>query len=163
MPGRNALVRRTVFAAALAVGALTGPTAPAGAAPGNPAPANPAPATRAPAAVAGAAAGVQRLCGSWDQVIPSVWAIVCLDRSGALFQPYGEMRNHSAHPVTMDQFIYLNSGLHTQCGTWPSTAAPGATMGCTNNTWKVAAAPRWAAGVFWVNGVQKTLYSPSFP
>lgn len=146
-------MRRVLVTVAVVLAALTASVGPASAAPPKP-PASPAPARQA---------AVDRLCSSWEQVIPNVWAIVCLDRSGALFQPYGEMRNYSAVPVTMDQFIYLNSDLHMVCGTYPSRAVPGATVGCTNHTWKVAAAPRSASAVFWVDGVQKTLYSPSFP
>lgn len=52
------------------------------------------------------------MCSAWSQVIPNVWAIVCLDREGgALFKPMGEMRNLSTKAVTMDQFLYLNNVL----------------------------------------------------
>jgi hypothetical protein len=104
-----------------------------------------------------------RVCGSWSQVIPNVWAIICLDRSGALFQPYAEMQNLSSTGVTMDVFVYLNNTLHNQCGTWPSLAAPGYKLRCSNNTWRTAGSPRTATGNFWANGVQKTLVTPSFP
>jgi hypothetical protein len=111
---------------------------------------------------AAAPAAVERRCSQWSQVIPSVWAIVCLDRDGALFKPYGEMRNNSASPVTMDQFIYLNGLTTLSCGTWPSTAAPGAQLICTNNTWYTAGSPRTASGDFWVNGIHTSLTTPSF-
>lgn len=144
------MMRKAVLAVALALGAVAAPAAPASA---------------APAHVQGGAttAAIDRRCGNWAQVIPNVWAIICLDRSGALFQPYGEMRNYSASPVTMDQFLSLNGVVRTVCGFSPATAPPGAQLTCTNNSWWTAGSPRTATGDFWVNGAHLTLTSPSFP
>jgi hypothetical protein len=145
------MIRKIAVAGALALAASAGVATPANAAPSGP----PHPA---------AAPAVDRLCSSWDQVIPNVWAIVCLDRSGALFKPYGEMRNYSARPVTMDEYLFLNTNMVNICTTSPSTAPPGATLQCDNNTWWTASSPRWATGVFYVNStVSKTLVTPSFP
>jgi hypothetical protein len=146
------MFQKVILAGALAVAASTGAAAPANAAPGG------------PLSQPRSAAAVDRVCSSWDQVIPNVWAIICLDRSGALFQPYGEMRNYSSSPVSMDEYLFLNTNMVNACTTSPSTAAPGATLQCTNNTWWTASSPRWATGVFYVNSTaSKTLVTPSFP
>lgn len=143
-------LRRALVTLTLTLTALTALVLPASAASSAP----PAPPT----------VTVDRVCGSWTQVIPNVWAIICLDRNGgALFQPYAEMRNQSGSAVTMDVFTFLNATPHTQCGTWPSLAPPGYTLTCTNHTWRTAGSPRFAEGQFWVNGVQKVLLSPSLP
>lgn len=117
-----------------------------------------------PAGASPEAATATRVCSAWAQVIPNVWAIVCLDREGgALFKPVGIMQNLSSGAVTMDEFLYLNGVLRGQCGTWPSTVPPGYTMTCDNNTWWTAGSPRQATGSFWVNGVNRVLYSPVLP
>ena len=143
------MLRHALAATALALGAVTATAAPAFAA-------------TAPAVAANA---IEQRCSTWQEVTPGVWAIVCLDKSGALFQPIATVMNLSAGPVAVDEFVYLNGVMTNICGSWPNANLPSnGTLRCTNNTWSTAGSPRVASAQFVVGLAPiKTIVAPGFP